>query len=208
MRDEMAASPLRVLVVCTGNICRSPLAEVFLRARLSVPGVRVSSAGTHALVGHEMTEPAQRIALDHGADPHATSAHRAQLLVETMVASSDLVLTMTRAQRSHTVQLVPSALRRTFTVREFARLAQTLPDGELSATASADDTAGARLRQLARTITEQRGIHHGAPEDDDVIDPYRQPFSVYETSAAQLIPALTQVTRVVGIAAGRGHRIG
>lgn len=200
MRDEMGKSlSARVLTVCTGNICRSPLAETALRAQLEPRGVHVESAGTHALVGHEMTEPAQRLALAYGADEHAAAAHRARLLVEPIVVSNDLVLTMTRAQRSHTVQLVPSALRRTFTVREFARLAQTLSDVELEA-AAVGENAGARLRSIARVLTEQRGMVHGLPQDDDVIDPYRQPFSVYEASAEQLIPALSQVVRAVRFA--------
>ena len=50
-----------VLTVCTGNICRSPLAELILAASLSdIPDVRVESAGTGALVGHGMPDPALR----------------------------------------------------------------------------------------------------------------------------------------------------
>ncbi|NLA36874.1 MAG: hypothetical protein GX868_14485, partial [Actinobacteria bacterium] len=68
-------SRLTILTVCTGNICRSPMAEVVLRARLEPLGVRIHSGGTHALVGHEMTEPAQDLAVDAGAQSSDAAAH-------------------------------------------------------------------------------------------------------------------------------------
>ncbi|GMA87571.1 hypothetical protein GCM10025868_28210 [Angustibacter aerolatus] len=52
------SAPARVLVVCTGNVCRSPLVERLLRQRLGTDAVDVSSAGTQALVGEPMTDPA------------------------------------------------------------------------------------------------------------------------------------------------------
>ena len=53
-----------ILVVCTGNICRSPIAERFLRHAL--PGMKIDSAGTGALIGHEADESAVKIAALHG----------------------------------------------------------------------------------------------------------------------------------------------
>lgn len=187
-----------ILTVCTGNICRSPMAEVLLRAALEAAGVRVHSAGTHAMVGHGMTEESQEIAIAHGADPEVAAAHRARYLVEPLLAGSDLVLTMTREQRSHVVQLLPAVLRRTFTVREFARLAASLSDAELRPDPTADPDA--RLQALARTVGAQRGLVEGAPQDDDVIDPYRRGREVYEQAAAQLLPALDEVERAVRLA--------
>lgn len=191
-------TPPTILTVCTGNICRSPLAEVLLRARLEPLGVRVHSAGTHAMVGHGMTEQAQDIAVRSGAAESAAGEHAARYLVEPMLTESDLVLTMAREHRSHAVQMMPSRLRQTFTAREFARLAATLTDDEVRTVA---DAAGsdprARLAAALRVLGDQRGLTLAAAEDDDVIDPYRRSQATYELSAAQLLPAIDEVERIV-----------
>lgn len=192
------STPPTILTVCTGNICRSPMAEVLLRARLEPLGVRVHSAGTYALVGHSMTEQAQELAVRSGASPDAAAGHAARYLVEPLLTESDLVLTMAREHRSHVVQMMPSRLRQTFTAREFARLAATVTDDDVRAAADAAGTdPRVRLGAALRLLGDQRGLTLAAAEDDDVIDPYRRSQTTYETSAAQLIPAIDQVERVV-----------
>ncbi|KDA04899.1 protein tyrosine phosphatase [Microbacterium sp. CH12i] len=196
--DSTDDHPLTILTVCTGNICRSPMAEVLLRARLESLGIRVHSAGTHALVGHEMTGPAQELAVELGAKPEDAAAHTARYLVEPMLQDADLILTMTREHRTHAVQLVPRTLRRTFTVREFARLASTLSTQAARATADAEgDDPRARLSAAILAVGEQRGMSAGGQEDDDVVDPYRRSREVYEESASQLNPALDEVERIL-----------
>lgn len=193
--EESSPQPT-VLTVCTGNICRSPLAESLLRTRLAGLDLRVHSAGTHALVGHAMTEPAQRLALDRGVDAAVTAAHHARLLTEPLLDDADLVLTMTSEQRDYAVQMLPRRLHRVFPVREFARLAEGVTDAQVRAIA---DRAGSdprrRLVAVVETIADRRG--GSAPKDEDVIDPYRRSLEVYEESAAQLTPALAEVERVI-----------
>jgi protein-tyrosine-phosphatase len=85
-----------VLLVCTGNICRSPLAEALLRraaAERGLDDVEVSSAGTGAWDGAPASEGAYLVALEHNLD---LSAHRARLLTREIVDSADLILTMAR----------------------------------------------------------------------------------------------------------------
>ncbi|NIC04069.1 low molecular weight protein-tyrosine-phosphatase [Billgrantia bachuensis] len=83
-----------VLVVCIGNICRSPVGEALLRQAL--PGHRISSAGLGALVGHAADPTAVRLAEAEGLD---LSAHQARQVNAEMVREADLVLVMSEGQR-------------------------------------------------------------------------------------------------------------
>ncbi len=193
-----ASERLTILTVCTGNICRSPLAEVLLRQRLEPLGVRVHSAGTHALEGHGMPEEALELVTQGGADSAIALAHRARYLVEPYVADADLVLTMAREHRSAVVKMMPAALRRTFTLREFARLASTLSTEEARDAAQTDEGSRRdRFAAVLRAVGDQRGITPAPPEDDDVVDPYRRSRETYALSGAQLTPALSEVERIV-----------
>lgn len=82
-----------ILVLCTGNICRSPIAEAVLRARLVGAGIEVRSAGTAALVGEPADRLAVEVAHDQGLD---LSAHRGQQATLPLMQGSDLLLVMTR----------------------------------------------------------------------------------------------------------------
>lgn len=86
----------RILILCTGNICRSPMAQALLRKRWRRPGTVVQSAGTSALVGEPAEPFAIEICREAGVD---LSGHRAQQATLPLMASMDLVLTM---EQGHT----------------------------------------------------------------------------------------------------------
>lgn len=173
------AREFTVLVVCSGNICRSPLAEQLLIARLrgSEPAVRVSSAGTIADQGFAMDETAAALSRRYGGDP---SAHVSRPLTEELIASSGLVLTATRQHRAAVVSLLPRASRYTFTLAEFARLSGGLAD------ALPTDVVDAP--SLVEVIAAERGhvLPPADPSDDDIVDPYRQAPDVHERVAARI----------------------
>ena len=90
---------MHILLVCTGNTCRSPMAEAILRALVEQRGltdVVVSSAGTGAWDGAPASEGAYLVGLERGVD---LSAHRARLLTQELADSADLILTMSHAHR-------------------------------------------------------------------------------------------------------------
>ncbi|WP_251453514.1 low molecular weight phosphatase family protein [Microbacterium sp. Marseille-Q6648] len=191
---------VEILTVCTGNICRSPLAELLLAQRLADLNPTVSSAGTRGMVDSPMTAEAVALADQLGVPTATSAAHRARFLNEAHLASPDLILTMTRDHRRSVAELAPTRLRHTFTVREFARLAEGVSDADITAAARAEGTdAASRLRAAATFLAGRRGlaVPPPAPDDDDVVDPYRRSWQTYLRSGKQLVPALDQVERVV-----------
>ncbi|MGH7590759.1 MAG: low molecular weight protein arginine phosphatase [Gemmatimonadales bacterium] len=87
---------MNVLLVCTGNTCRSPMAEALLRRALSEAGAahEVTSAGTAPWDGAPASEGSYLVALEHGLD---LSAHRARRATAELVARADVIFTMSRS---------------------------------------------------------------------------------------------------------------
>jgi len=180
-----------VLVVCTGNICRSPLAELLLRKELAQRTVlRVTSAGTRAVVDSPMDPTSREIAEGLGI-VEGIKEHRAQQLQASLAEGADLILTMTREQRREVVQLTPRSTKKAFTLREFARLATATKDDDLSQESS--EAACLRASVRAAALTRSDILPPLSAAEDEVIDPYHQAASVYAESTRQLVPAIEAV---------------
>jgi protein-tyrosine phosphatase len=107
----------RVLVVCVGNICRSPMAEALLRARLGRrPRFAVSSAGVSALVGFPADPAAVELMQERGLD---ISGHRARQVTPDLVAASDLVLVMERGHEAAVLAIAPQARGKVHSIGKF-----------------------------------------------------------------------------------------
>jgi protein-tyrosine phosphatase len=100
-----------IIVICTGNICRSPIAEALLRARLSGKKCNIRSAGIAALVHHPADLLAQEVAKEHGYD---LSPHRAQQATQALLTSMDLILTLDQTHTEWIRSRYPQLLGRTF----------------------------------------------------------------------------------------------
>ena len=130
----------QVLVVCTGNVCRSPYIERRLRHELAGTGIEVTSAGTRALVGHDMDPGTRELLQRSGADvdgftrPAADGRPRAP--------SADLVVAAAREHRAAAARLHPAAMGRTFTLRDLADLLSGVTADDLAASAD-EPTVGA-----------------------------------------------------------------
>jgi protein-tyrosine phosphatase len=184
-----------VLFVCTGNICRSPMAEAFLQRRLlevaaDAPDgrVRIHSAGTHATLGSP--PPAVlAAAADFGVD---LGNHRSRQLDAALLDEADLVIGMAREHVREAVLAGSGAFAKTFTLRELLRRAadtggprQAEPLGDWLAVVGAGRTAADLI---------------GSSRTDDVSDPYGGPHSGYEASAVvidDLISDLANLLRPV-----------
>lgn len=184
-----AAAPppgFRLLYVCVANVCRSVLAERLTRRGVAVRlgdragAFHIGSAGTEATPGRDMHPYVHHALQARGADGAGFASRR---LTTGLVSGSDLVLTATAAERDRAIELAPAALRRTFTIREFARLAShadpparppPLPDLPGNARAAVSAAHGMRGR-----------VPYVDPADDGIPDPEPTP-SAFETCAARL----------------------
>lgn len=101
----------KIIVVCTGNICRSPIAEAILRRKLADDSRQICSAGTGALVNHPADPMAQLVSLEHSYD---ISAHRAQQATQTLLNSMDLILTLDATHNEWIRTRYPHLQGRTF----------------------------------------------------------------------------------------------
>jgi protein-tyrosine phosphatase len=198
-------APVRILTVCTGNICRSPVAERLLQAGLNqaVPGgFEVRSAGTRAMVGDPIQPISADIIRTFGGDPEQFAARQ---LTPKILRGVDLVLTMTSGHRGEVLQLDASLLKRTFTIREFARMLDVL-DQRAEAEGMAPEDLYDGGDPLAANHAFWRGLparaaavrHLSLPADsaeNDIIDPYRRAPEVYRQMEDELAPAIVSILR-------------
>ncbi|MBB5541966.1 low molecular weight phosphotyrosine protein phosphatase [Paraburkholderia fungorum] len=105
-----------ILVVCIGNVCRSPMAQHLLAREIS--GVTVLSAGLDALVGSAPDQLAIRVTAESGLD---IASHRAQQLNVSLVGGADLILVMEAAQKHELMRRHPNASGKVFRLGEIER---------------------------------------------------------------------------------------
>lgn len=98
----------KILVVCVGNICRSPVGEYLLKARL--PARDIASAGVGALVGHPADAQALAAAAPYGID---LTPHQARQLTDEMCRCYDLILVMERKLIEAVCAVAPAARSKT-----------------------------------------------------------------------------------------------
>jgi protein-tyrosine phosphatase len=168
----------RVLVVCTGNVCRSPIAEGLLRAALEAKlgdqAPSVASAGTMGWVGSGADPASVEAAAERGVD---ISAHRARELRSDEVLAADLVLAMARDHEDALADLAPT---RTFTLKQLVRLLEALP-----APGPGDPDAMLTAR-IADADDLRRNGFEGYPYDEDVTDPLGMPLESFRAIAWEL----------------------
>ncbi len=187
----------RVLHVCTGNICRSPMAELIMRAELDASygeaSKRVALEGAGTYIGHagEGINPGAAQALK--ALGVSSTHFRASGLSERSVAAADLVLCATSRHVSHVLRLVPEAESRTLTLLQAAAVASVAAQELVGVTDPA-----ARLAEVRRLASSGPILRDDAM---DIDDPYGLSADVYGATALQIQDA---VRRLVGPPAGRG----
>lgn len=176
-----------ILLVCTGNLCRSPMAEGLLRRHLDDAGIpaEVASAG---LTGEgQPADPRAAEALAaRGID---LSAHRNRRLGPEHTAAADLVVAMTREHLREVAVVDPGAWARTFTLKELVRRAER----------HGPRPAGVALDAWLARLAEGRSTAElvGAAPEDDVEDPIGRPPEAFEATVAELDALLAEAVELL-----------
>lgn len=170
--------PLRVLFVCTANICRSPYME--LRARDLIEGrdgVVFSSAGTHGFRSHPVDPTMAGVLAARGVGDELVAGFASRRLTRELINDADLVLTAESSHRAFVLEDVPGAFRKAFTLGQFA---ESIDRVDAALTGAALVTAAGHRRA-------------GAVDAHDIRDPYRRGRAAAEASADQIDQLLQAV---------------
>lgn len=197
-RREERTDAFRLLFVCTGNICRSPFAEILtrhlLRGRLggrAAAAFDISSAGVAAVEGAGMHPDSRAELAPWHLDGPLSAGFVARQLHPSTIERSHLVLGATARHRAAVVEQCPAALPMTFGLREFARLAAAVDTAELPA------HPVARAHALVERARLHRGLVPPNPDGDDVPDPIGRSQDAHHLAAVLTHAALITVLDVV-----------
>lgn len=171
-----------ILVVCTGNICRSPLAEGFLRRaleeRFGQDAPDVASAGTIGWEGSPAVAESIEAAAERNTD---IRSHAASRLEPEQIIPAALILGMTTAHRDSVAAMVPQAADRAFSLKEMVRILDDLPPVE--AVSSPMEALTDRVVQAA---AHRRAGFTGNPHDEDIVDPLGMPAETFRAVAWEI----------------------
>ncbi len=145
----------RILFVCTGNTCRSAMAEALFRKMLqdelgeAAAAIEVLSAGTWTFDGSAASPNAITVMAEAGID---LSGHRSRQITTDLLQSVDLILTMTEEQKEDVLQLAPTVGERLFTLIEFATAVNGLEDS------AENDAVSSQNWPASRNINDPYGL--------------------------------------------------
>ncbi|MBA3744310.1 hypothetical protein [Sporichthya sp.] len=190
----------RLLFVCTGNVCRSAFAELITahllaeRVGSEVRRFQLGSAGTQAMVGEPIQPDARRELAPWKLDGAYADRFSARQLTAAMIEQADVVLTATPEHRAAALTLCPQALAKTFTLREFARLAAAVEPQELPA------TPVERAHALVARARSLRGkVRAASPADDAIVDPMGRSAKVHRQAATLITDATRTIVETIAL---------
>jgi protein-tyrosine phosphatase len=170
-----------VLVVCTGNVCRSPVAEGLLRAtlhaRFGASAPSVASAGVAGWDGSGADPNSVSAAAERGID---ITSHRARRLTRADVEDAVLILAMGREHLEQIERAIPSQGSKTFTLKQLVRLLEALPP------APAGDPDDVLATRVVDADELRSSGYEGNPHDEDVADPLGLPIGAFRAMVWEL----------------------
>ncbi len=182
----------KVLFVCTGNIHRSVMGERLMRSRVRprLP-VAIRSSGTEAAVDHAIGEYSAIALKELGANP---DGHKPQQLQASVATSADLILTAEIEHRQIVLLEAPAALRRTFSLREFVRLAARVEPLKPS-----DPFDVQAVRAQVLQVSAQRGLAPRAAGSEDIADPVGASLKETRQRALEIAECVEVIISMLGL---------
>ena len=172
-----------VLVLCTGNVCRSPYIERRLRHALKDTDITVTSAGTGALEGDPIDPGSTRLLKAAGVESGDFSARQ---VTRELLDEADLVIAASREHIGQAAQLAPSVLRKGFAWLDLGDLLDGVSTEDI-----ASWPAGTRAAQVAAEAMARRAaVSPRTDEEATIVDPFRQDQRVFSSMEQQVLRAL------------------
>lgn len=187
---------MKILFVCTGNICRSPMAEGIARAAIEdgypdhSVSIEIISAGTSALGGHPPTAPAVEAMERQGID---ISGYRAQSLSRGLVEDSDLVLVMEESQRAHALALSRGAAVPAFLLLKLAESTRIVLKAEEGGLGREDPMEMLESMVSVATVMERNEAWELSSHQYEVSDPIGMPLEWYIRAAEIMEAAIDEI---------------
>jgi protein-tyrosine phosphatase len=191
---------MKIMFVCTGNVCRSPMGELLLKQRLAqnnsantatntaTEKITITSAGIRALPGHPIDPSSGKLMEARGID---ASAFRSTRLTAPLVEAADLILCFEKTQRTAISTQVPLTARRTFLLTEFADICQLGARG--------DFIEGATLADRFRSAIAAAPLCRPTlPPLRETEDPIGQNSAVFERVEREINGALSTILAALG----------
>jgi len=110
-----------ILFICSGNVCRSVMAEVLLKDKITDHNIHIQSAGISAYSGVSILPLADTVLKEKGIE---YSDHKSQPITGELILWADLILTMTRSQKLILLAQLPAIVDRLFTLKEYVGLTE------------------------------------------------------------------------------------
>lgn len=184
----------RILFVCTGNTCRSPMAEGILRRLLKEHGldhIEVRSAGVAASNGSPVSRHAASVLKEQGILDNMSSSALSRELLEW----ADLILTMTTGHKQHAIGRFPEHIDKIYTLKEYVEV-----DEETARRMNELEQLTAELQlkhALAQHITQEERVRLLTLErelpDYEIADPYGGSLALYRQCAEEIEEALMKL---------------
>ncbi|WP_058300299.1 low molecular weight protein arginine phosphatase [Gorillibacterium timonense] len=180
-----------ILFVCTGNTCRSPMAEGLLRKMAKEAGlsIEVKSAGVAAMEGSSISSHSQKVLTDKGVDGRLHS----QPVREPLVREADLILTMTTRHKNQVLSRFPSAEGKIYTLLEYAggdlQEEQANADRELVELVTRHSLG----QSLSKAERERALFLESLAQDQDIPDPFGGTLEDYRICARDIESALSRL---------------